>query len=149
MCPSPFQVKQYYLHSVKFLKQRPEAYLNRLFVKAFLLLSNLPVTIFIFFCYCNFRNSDLLILHLFHIFFKTTKLLFLIPVLGQANCTFEKGEDCFLENSTLDDFDWHRKSVSFHIYYIYCIQIYFCPVLFSPFFTCKHYVLNSPKQSCV
>ncbi|XP_052711456.1 MAM and LDL-receptor class A domain-containing protein 1-like isoform X3 [Crassostrea angulata] len=31
-------------------------------------------------------------------------------VLGQANCTFEKGEDCFLENSTLDDFDWHRKS---------------------------------------
>lgn len=31
----------------------------------------------------------------------------------------------------------------------YCIQGYFHPVIFSPFFTCKwfHPVLNSPKQS--
>ncbi|XP_052711416.1 MAM and LDL-receptor class A domain-containing protein 1-like isoform X1 [Crassostrea angulata] len=31
-------------------------------------------------------------------------------VLGHANCTFEKGEDCFLENSNLDDFDWLLNS---------------------------------------
>lgn len=33
----------------------------------------------------------------------------------------------------------------------YCIQVYFRPVLFSPFFTCKQFspVLNSLKHSCV
>uniref|UniRef100_K1QQ99 MAM and LDL-receptor class A domain-containing protein 1 n=1 Tax=Magallana gigas TaxID=29159 RepID=K1QQ99_MAGGI len=29
---------------------------------------------------------------------------------GQANCTFEKGEDCFLKNSTRNDFDWSLNS---------------------------------------
>ncbi|XP_065942368.1 MAM and LDL-receptor class A domain-containing protein 1 isoform X2 [Magallana gigas] len=31
-------------------------------------------------------------------------------VTGEGNCTFERNEDCFLENSKLDDFDWTIKS---------------------------------------
>lgn len=37
-------------------------------------------------------------------------------VTGEGNCTFERNEDCFLENSKLDDFDWTIKSVSCYVF---------------------------------